>query len=139
MGPWNIGSQFAATVNGRALYGTVRASLVAADPLVMALGRPNREQVTSVRPSLATTLQLLELTNGSTLARLLKQGAEKLSTDGRPSAAVIDQIFRQGLGRHPTPAESALSLALLGPKPQTEGVEDLLWSVAMLPEFQLVH
>jgi len=28
---------------------------------------------------------------------------------------------------------------LVGQKPKAEGVEDLLWSVALLPEFQLTH
>jgi hypothetical protein len=46
-----------------------RAALANADPLMTALGRPNREQVVTVRTSAATTLQALELENGSTLAR----------------------------------------------------------------------
>ena len=41
-----------------------RAALVNADPLMTALGRPNREQVVTVRTSAATTLQALELANG---------------------------------------------------------------------------
>ena len=53
----------------------IRASLVAADPLAVALGRPNREQVVTSRPTVATTLQALELTNGETLAKILHRGA----------------------------------------------------------------
>jgi hypothetical protein len=33
----------------------------------------------------------------------------------------------------------ALTLELVGDKPRPEGVEDLLWSLALLPEFQLTH
>jgi hypothetical protein len=32
-----------------------------------------------------------------------------------------------------------LSLGLLGDHPQLEGLEDLLWNLAMLPEFQLIY
>ncbi len=58
--------KFAATATGR-----IRASMVAADPLMVALGRPNREQVVTTRATTATTLQALELTNGETLAKVL--------------------------------------------------------------------
>ena len=56
----------------------IRAALVAADPLTTALGRPNREQVVTVRSTAATTLQGLELTNGETLAHILERGAKPL-------------------------------------------------------------
>ena len=64
----------------------IRASLVAADPLTVALGRPNREQVVTTRATVATTLQALELTNGETLAKILHRGAEQLAAAG-PSRA----------------------------------------------------
>ncbi|MCC6232223.1 MAG: DUF1549 domain-containing protein [Verrucomicrobiales bacterium] len=139
LAPWNLGTQFTATVAGKAPVGNVRASLVAADPLAVALGRPNREQVTSVRQQQPTMLQMLELTNGSTLAGLLKRGAEKWMADARDGHAVTMGVFQRGLGRAPTEREAAWSVAMLGERPSVEGVEDLLWSVAMLPEFQFVH
>ena len=139
MAPWELGRSLAGTVAGRTLYGSIRASLSDADPLALALGRPNREQVITVRQSTATTLQALELTNGDTLAKLLKRGAEQLvatNTDGR---ALVDRVFRQALSRPPTRKELDLASGLVGQKPRREGVEDLLWSVAMLPEFQLTY
>ena len=57
--------------------------MVTADPLTVALGRPNREQVTTSRAAAATTLQALELANGATLANVLEQGAKKLLADAR--------------------------------------------------------
>ena len=55
---------------------TIRASLLAADPLQVALDRPNREIVMPARASAATTIQALELTNGATLnAKLQKARA----------------------------------------------------------------
>jgi hypothetical protein len=35
--------------------------------------------------------------------------------------------------------ERALCTELLGARPTAAGVEDLLWSIAMLPEFQMVN
>src|SRR5262249_58936394 len=55
--------------------GRYRASLARSSPLMTAMGRPNREQVVSVRSSIATTLEALELTNGAVLAGLLERGA----------------------------------------------------------------
>ena len=55
-----------------------RAALVAATPLMLALGRPNREQVVTTRTGTATTLQTLELLNGPTLSDHLHQGRAAL-------------------------------------------------------------
>ena len=49
-----------------------------ATPLGRALGRPVRDQVFTERNELATTLQMLELLNGETLTRRLRNGAERL-------------------------------------------------------------
>ena len=120
--------------------GDDRASLVNADPLMVALGRPNREQVITVRQTTATTLQALELTNGSTLAKLLKQGAEKILTaNAADSEALVAGLYAKSLSRKPTVAEQNLALRIVGTPAKAEGVEDLLWSVAMLPEFQLIR
>jgi mono/diheme cytochrome c family protein len=137
--PWRVGEQFAAAVGGQSVYGRVRASLVPADPLAQALGRPNREQVTSRRSPTATTIQMLELTNGETLAKVLSKGAEQLTRGDANGRALVEDVFLRALGRRPNPRELSLSVALVGERPQAEGVEDLLWSVAMLPEFQLIY
>lgn len=84
-------------------------------------------------------MQALELTNGDTLAKLLKRGAENKAVAGTTARDLVTQLFRQALGRTPTPAELKLSQDLLGEPVQKEGVEDLLWSLAMLPEFQLIY
>lgn len=118
----------------------VRASLVAADPLLTALGRPNREQVVTTRSEEATTLQALELTNGQTLADLLKQGATNLlAGPGAAGAGLIPGLFEKALGRKPTSAELQTARELAGQPPQQTGVEDLLWCLTMLPEFQLIY
>ncbi len=139
MGPWSLPAGIARRVEGAPVVGQARAALVSADPLLMALGRPNREQITTVRPSQATTLQALELTNGDTLARLLKKGAERLVAQGTNGRALAEHVFGRALVRPPTRTERALSEELLGKSPTPEAVEDYLWSMAMLPEFQFIR
>ena len=123
-----------------ACLGNVRAALVAADPLMVALARPNREQVVTTRQTVATTLQALELTNGETLAEVLKRGAENLvSAPSSAKGSLIPTLYEKALGRKPTRAERRLAREMIGQPAQRAGVEDLLWSVAMLPEFQLIY
>jgi len=84
-------------------------------------------------------LQALELTNGDTLARLLRKGAERLVGNGTQGRALAERVFGRALVRPPTAKERALSEELLGKNPTPEAVEDYLWSVAMLPEFQFIR
>ena len=140
MKPWTLAAGLAQSMSLAEIHGGVRASLVAADPLAVALGRPNREQITTTRPSAATTLQSLELTNGETLNKVLKRGAEKLlAGHQRSTDELVGDVFVKSLGRKPTKNESKLAVELVGSPAKAEGVEDLLWSLAMLPEFQLIY
>ena len=102
-------------------------------------GRPNREQTVTTRPSEATTLQALELTNGSTLAEILRRGAEVLIEENTSGRDLVQKIYQQALGRKPTAAERKLAENLVGKTANREGVEDLLWAMTMLPEFQLIY
>lgn len=116
-----------------------RAALVAADPLMTALGRPTREQVITTRATAATTLQALELVNGGTLATLLRRGALVMAGDKPGTSEIVSRIYRRALGRAPTRAELRLARERLGASPRPDEIEDLLWAVAMLPEFQLLY
>lgn len=114
--------------------------MVRSDPLTAALGRPNREQVVATRASAATTLQALELANGSSLDSLVKRGAEQLLAAGpRSTDALVRELYLRALGRAPNAVEASASRELAGLPPKQEGVEDLLWSLLMLPEFQLIY
>lgn len=120
---------------------SVRAALVVSDPLMRSLGRPNREQVVTVRPDQLSTLQALDLTNGAILADTLTRGAANLLKT-HPNATreeFVEVVYRRALGRRPTAEESSVARELVGAKPTTDGVADLLWVVVMLPEFQLVR
>jgi mono/diheme cytochrome c family protein len=139
-GPWNLGEPWRATVSIETWVGRARAALMANDPLMTALGRPNREQVVTSRPTAATTLQALELTNGETLAQALRRGVARLLEDGPAS---VDQsvvvLYQRALGRPPTLEESRLARVVLGSGQEPAGLEDMLWAMIMLPEFQLIH
>ncbi len=117
----------------------VRACLVASDPLLTALGRPNREQVMTSRATTATTLQALELTNGKTLAEVLDRGAVRMLEMQPDSQKLVSQVFERALCREPRRSEREIAAELAGRPARKEGVEDLLWSVAMLPEFQMIY
>lgn len=140
LAPWNSSAQLASTLAMSHAHTEVRASLVAADPLAVALGRPNREQVITTRASAATTLQTLELTNGDTLSKLLADGAEKIVSEKRTSSReLVTGLYAKSIGRKPTSTELKLAEELLGKQPGKESVEDLLWALAMHPEFQLIY
>jgi hypothetical protein len=110
------------------------------DPLLAALGRTSREQVVTRRDSFATTLQALELTNGVTLDDVLKRGAKRwVETRGRASEALVDDLFLNAFGRAPVGQERDAARDLIGTPVSPEGVEDLLWTLLMLPEFQLIE
>ena len=52
---------------------------------------------------------------------------------------LVERLYRQSLGRKPTAAEQSLAEQLVGTPPTCEGIEDLLWALTMLPEFQLIY
>jgi hypothetical protein len=117
----------------------VRASLVTSDLLMRALGRPNREQIVSMRPDNITTLEAIDLANGDALAGLLKRGAERLDREAAASETLVDSVFMQALGRRPTPQEKTVLVEQMGARPSRQSIEDLLWMVLLLPEFQFVR
>jgi hypothetical protein len=118
----------------------VRASLVKATPLMAALGRPNRDQVVTSRPSDLTTLEAIQLANDQVLADEFSRGSDRILAEHGPSAdGITAWIFEAALSRRPTPDEAAAARDLLGASPTRESVADLLWAIVMLPEFQLVR
>jgi hypothetical protein len=138
--PWHAGDNWRTAVATASRVGQARAALMVNDPLLAALGRPNREQVVTSRLTVATTLQALELTNGETLADWLGRGASQLLSQRPASAeALVAELYRRTLSRVPSAEESRLAGMVLGSEPESAGVEDLLWAMIMLPEFQLIH
>ena len=118
----------------------VRAWRVPFDTLTRALGRPNREQVVTRRERAFTTLQLLEVLNGEQLAGMMTAGAAALKPElpADPGAA-IETLFVRALQRPPNPDELSAAASLMGEGVSREGLEDALWAIAVLPEFQLIY
>ncbi len=116
-----------------------RASLVQNDKFLTALGRPNRETVSTSRTSQANLLQALELTNGTTFNEALKRGAERWKAQYPSSDSLVKALYRKSLGRDPLPKEMAVAQKIVGAQPSVEGIEDLVWAIALHPEFQLIY
>ncbi|WP_373496249.1 DUF1549 domain-containing protein [Aquiflexum sp.] len=116
-----------------------RASLVANNSFLTAMGRPNREIVSTSRDSQANLLQSLELTNGEKLNNVLQKGADYWKEKYPSSDAIIQEVFAQTLNRKPSQKEFQIAKAALGDQPETDKIQDLFWAVLLLPEFQLIY
>ncbi|KAA9347237.1 DUF1549 domain-containing protein [Larkinella humicola] len=116
-----------------------RASLVKNDPFLTALGRPNRETVSTSRTSQANLLQALELTNGAKFNDALKKGAQIWKAKYPSSDLIVKELYRNALGREPQPKELAVAEKIVGKTPSIEGIQDLVWAISLHPEFQLIN
>lgn len=122
----------------------VRASLLKSDFLMRSLGRPIRDQIVSMRPGELTTLEAIDLANGSRLAEALAVGArnlasrDELQSESGP-AGLIRYVYYFALSRDPTPAELEILSEALGSEPERHAIEDMLWAVFMTPEFLLIR
>jgi hypothetical protein len=114
----------------------VRAALVKADELMRALGRPNRDQIVTSRPTQFTTLEALELANGESLKAMLESGAQRLAKRfaERP-AELVEWLYTFGTSHPPSEQSREAALRFLGTTPQAPEVEDLLWSLVLQPDF----
>jgi hypothetical protein len=123
---------------GAAMNGMmIRASLMKSDFLMRTLGRPNRDQIVTERPNELSTLEAIDLANGSLLAQNFEKGAKSFFESQKPEW--VTELYRHALSRNPSEAEKALASEILGATPTQQNIEDLLWSVCMLPEFQVVR
>lgn len=139
--PSKQGGQFAAVLlahQDQKQWGDrpARAVFIDNDMLQRGLGRPNREQIVTSRPDHITTLEALYLSNGPEFAKLIGQGAAKLLNRKEDAEALIQTVYAEALSRRPTPQEAAIATEILGDSPTQASVEDFLWTVFLLPEFQ---
>ena len=115
-----------------------RASLVRNDRFLTALGRPNRETVSTSRISQASLLQALELTNGSLFNDAVKKGALSWKKKYPDTGKMINEIYRNTLGRLPSENEKAVAMKALGNTPHEDAIQDFIWAITLHPEFQLI-
>ena len=116
-----------------------RAAIVQQDQFMKTLGRPVRENVVTQRDKEATLLQALMLTNSAFFHERINQGATTLinQTEGE-SDQIIHQLFQNILGRAPTRKEEKILLKALKSDEQEYVLEDIIWTLVMLPEFWLI-
>lgn len=115
-----------------------RASLVMNDPFQKSLGRPTRENVSTSRPSQASLLQALELTNGGLFHRTLQKAAAKAVVSPDPME-VLGQAYRRMLGRGPSSQEKRLLRQRMSARPTAAEWMDFYWAMSLHPEFQLIR
>ncbi|MCH2059650.1 MAG: PSD1 and planctomycete cytochrome C domain-containing protein [Verrucomicrobiales bacterium] len=119
--------------------GGKRAGMRNLDRLMRTLGRPKRDVVVTRRESTATTAQLIELSNGKPFANIMVKGGKAWKGSGHAADAIVGELFANAIGRSPSEKEMQSAQSVLGSPVNAQGVEDLLWMLAMHPEFQLIH
>ena len=93
--------------------GRKRTGLSKIDHLKRTLGRTKRDVVVTRRESTATTAQLIELSNGRTLAETLTRGSKAWLETGKESAAIVDASLpmpsagRPPIAKNPPPLKSS--------------------------------
>ena len=118
----------------------IRASLMKSDMLMRTLGRPNREQIVSMRPDDLSTLEAMDLIIGQILATRLETGAQNvLKRQWKSSDELTRWLYASALSRAANDKELALARDVLGTTPTAQSVQDLMWAVLMLPEFQFAR
>ncbi|MEX6686852.1 DUF1549 domain-containing protein [Danxiaibacter flavus] len=116
-----------------------RAAFVMNNAFLTALGRPNRETVSTSRASQASLLQALELTNGTLFNKAMERGAERLQQKYPDAKTMIQEVYKSTLGRSPTNDEQAVAYKMLGDKPGKDAIQDFVWTMTLHPEFQLIY
>jgi uncharacterized membrane protein len=116
-----------------------RASLVANNRFLTALGRPNRENVSTSRESQPNLLQALELTNGDRFNAGMQKAAAQWKAQYKTGDAILQELYSRALNRQPNKKEKAAALKWLGTNPNEEVIQDFFWAMLLLPEFQLIY
>jgi hypothetical protein len=95
--------------------------------------------VLTSRSSQANLLQALELTNGNRFNLALTAGARKWKNQFPAGRDLVVAVYQKALARNPNDDELKVALETLGTSPDDGAVEDFLWAIMLLPEFQLIY
>ena len=116
---------------------------------LQSFGRNSRRIVCECeRSDEPTMIQVLHLSNGSTLNEKLRAPGSRAATlvglrrRGMSGEGLVDEIYLSCLSRYPTPEERGQLLALLPPSgdaTEPEVVEDLFWGLMSSREFLFNH
>ncbi|MFB3787036.1 MAG: DUF1553 domain-containing protein [bacterium] len=109
--------------------------------LTRSLGRPEtRNEVMTVRSEESAVIQALEFINGEHLNEVLDNADLPGRLVGIPSREeALDTAFLSLLNRKPTVEERKVSLAFLDEGAGRDDWKDLLWGLAVSPEFQFIR
>ena len=117
----------------------LRASMVAQENFMKTLGRPSRENVSTKRDEQTTLLQALMLSNDDFLHKQIAQGAKSWMHKSEADPKVLlKALYQYALGREISPKEEKILLQELEGELKQEVVEDWLWAILLLPEFQFI-
>ncbi len=109
--------------------------------LTRSLGRPEtRNEVMTVRSDESAVIQALEFINGEHLNQILEEAdlpGRLIQIPSREEA--VDIAFLAVLNRKPTAQERTVSLAFLEEGAGRDDWKDLLWGLAVSPEFQYIR
>ncbi len=144
LGAWNdgVGNRFRSLLAVAASDDSpmIRASLMKSDFLMRSLGRPMREQIVSSRPAEVSTLEAIDLYNNESLTRYLKEGAADLAErEWKNADELIQHVMQFALTRSPSKKEAKLMKSYLGENAGQDKIQDLLWSIVMMPEFMIIR
>lgn len=108
--------------------------------LTGAVGVDDGARTSEINPN----VRFFVFTEKPDLERLLRVSGEPpaaLPKPTRDAKVLIDQLFWEALSRRPNPREAATAMKLLAKdgKVSQGGLEDLIWSLIMHPEFQYVQ
>lgn len=116
--------------------------------LATSLGRPNREQTTTVREQEATVLQMLEMVNGEYFTQLLRDASKHMlkgqKDDPVQVESLVNTLFQRAYSREPASEELAMFAGMLKPEEKKKAIdpevlEDALWILFMNPEFSYIQ
>lgn len=117
---------------------SVRASAYAATPFLTAFGRPARDQVLTRRETTATTMDALEYLKNEELLEMINAGAEQILLKNKKSDdEMLAELFLYMTGRVVTREELNLLLVNFNNK-APNSLADIIWSLLVHPEFQLL-
>lgn len=116
-----------------------RASLVQQDDFMKTLGRPVRENVITNRNPDNTLLKALLITNSTLFHEHISKGAKILQEETSSEVEIlIDRLYQSILSRPPTRKERRLLQEALNQEDQLAALEDVIWTMFLLPEFQFI-
>ena len=134
--PWGKLVHF--NIDGSQQY-LLRASQVKADPFQLALGRPTRENVTTRRSEEPGLLQSITLSNNQLMHQRIAEGAVRWSEKYKSNTDdLVRQLYLSLLCRLPDKKETETMNNFLKIEGNQSGVEDLIWSIVVSPEFQFI-